>query len=713
MPKIYKCQTSKSNITKLTALNGSLVAYSTKLHGVKIIDCNECEIKKSIANIHLNARVTALSFSPNFELFAFVNQGVIYITQIETKNIIHTIEINDEDIDIISFDSSSTYLLAGSKNGRVLQYKVNQPSLLSRLCSFPYDRSDIDSKTKASKNFVSSFAFYNNNFACSGYGGAIVIIDLHTQANKNVITHNRTRIDALCFLNENTLVSGNSSGRIDIISLTDENSYKSVNTPIPKIQQIIIMPNPNYIMVSGKSNIITIVDIRNSKIAHSKYIELEGKINKIALVNSDSLVIALDNNRIVNVELPGIEKLRSLIVHNSLDKAFELIEKEPMLQGSHEQKLIEEKFEKCYANATKALINQNLTLAVQILDNYKEVKSKEAKIRELFNAFENYLRFQALFLEKKYALAYAMSSKYEPLKQTLQYKKMEQIFITAFSNAQRHVLQNNLTRAKALLSEYSTVISKKPLIRLLITQNREFTEFLKAIKEKDFKIINRLIHTNELFKQIPSYIALDNQIEETLEKTEADINSAHLNRAQKLLQTLKKVPHISQRVEKLHIKYKYVLALQKAYENNDFKTCYKILDLHKSLQSVELAALLERHWSKLIQKCEKFALKGNIKDIKETLDELIDLPSRHNKIGDLIRVSFHVKVDILMNKKNFKASEAIIYTYIDIFGIDSEITTIMKKFENLSSFKLAITQTHADRPTRDSWRYSDIIMKGS
>jgi len=713
MPKIYKCQTSKSNITELTILDGSLVAYSTKLHGVKVFDSHECEMKKSIANIHLNATVSALSFSPNFELFAFVNQNTIYITQIETKDIIYTIQVNDEDIDIISFDSSSTYILAGSKNGRVLQYKINQPSLLSRLCSFPFDRSDMDSKSKDSKNFVSSFAFYNNHFACSGYGGSIIIIDLHTQANKNVITHNKTRIDALCFLNEKRLVSGNSSGRIDIISLADENSYKSVNTPISKIKQITIMPNPNYIMVTGESNIVTIVDVKNSKIAHSKYIELEVKINKIAIVNSDSLIIALDNNKIVNVELPGAEKLKSLILHNSLDKAFKLIEKEPMLQGSHEHKLIEEKFEKCYVNATKALINQNVALATQILGAYKDVRSKEHKIRELFAAFDNYLRFQALFLEKKYALAYAISSKYEPLKQTLQYKKMEQIFRVAFSNAQRHVQQNNIDRAKALLSEYNTVISKKPLIRLLTTQNREFTEFLKAIKEKDFKIINKLINTNEIFKQIPNYLTLNSQIEETLQEIDADINSGEITRAQTLLKTLKSVPHISQRVEKLHIKYKYVLALQKAYENNDFKTCYKILDLHKNLQSVELAILLERHWSKLIQKCERFALKGSIKDIKETLNELIDLPSRHNKIGDLIRVSFHVKIDTLMSKKNFRASEAIIYSYIDIFGIDSEITQIMKNFENLSSVKLAITQTHSDRPARDSWRYSDIIMKES
>ncbi|OHE00626.1 MAG: hypothetical protein A2W82_06430 [Sulfurimonas sp. RIFCSPLOWO2_12_36_12] len=713
MLKINECQIAKSDITELKVLNGSLVAYNTKFHGIKIFDFDECEVKKSIANVYLNSDVSVCSFSPNSELFAFVNTQTIYILDIQTKEIIHTIELNDEEIDIISFDPSSTYIIAGSKSGRVLQYKTNQSSLLSRLCSFPYNRENIDAQTIDSKNFVSSFAFYKNRFACSGYGCAVFIIDLQTQANKNVITHNKIRIDAMCFLDENTLICGNTDGVIDIVFLNEKNSYKSVKTPILRIKQILIMSNPNYIMVVGKSNIVTIVDIKNYKITHSKYIEFDTQINMVDIVKGDSLVVALINNKILHVELPGIAKLRSLIVHNSLEKAFELITKEPMLQGSNEHRVLEERFEKNYENATKALINQNIAQATQILDIYKNVKSKQLKIKELFIAFKNYLRFQALFLEKKYALAYGMCSKYEPLKQTVQYKKMEQVFKLAFANAQRHILQNNPAGARALLAEYNTVISKKPLIKLLLTQNREFVELLKAIQKRDFKTINKLISANELFKQIPNYIALNNQIEETLQEIEADIKRGDIESAKKLLLSVNEIPDVSQRVEQLHTKCKYVLSLQKAYEESDFKSCYEILDLHKYLRGVELGILLENHWSKLMQKCEEYALGGNIKDIKKTLGVLIGLYSRRNKIGDLLRVSFHVRINTLADKKDFKGAEAIIYSYIDIFGMDSEIAQIMKKFEKISAHKLAITEAQSQRPRRDSWRDFDIIMKSS
>jgi len=709
MPKIYKCQKAKSDITLLKALDDSLVAYSTMFHGVKIFDFNECEIKKSIANAFLNSSVSASAFSPNNEFFAFVNDNTIYILDVLSKEIVHTIETPDEKVDIISFDPSSAYIIAGSKNGRVLQYKMNQPSLLSRLCSFPYDRSAI---TRENQNYVSSFAFHNSSFACSGYGGAIYVIDLYTQTNKCVITYNKTRINSIVFLDENTLLCAKENGKLDIVSLLDENDHKSIDTPVSSIHTIIIMPNPNYVLVSGNSNIITIVDIKNCKIAHSKYIEVDSKIRFVDIVNSDSLVVALQNNEILHIELPGITRLKSLIARNLLKDAFALIAKEPMLQGSHEHMTLEDKFEKSYETALKALINQNRAYALEILAPYKEIRSKENIIKELFSAFENYMRFQALFLDKKYALAYGMCTKYEPLKRTVQYKKMEQVFRLAFSNAQRHIVQNNIAGARALLAEYNTVISKKPLIKLLLTQNKEFVELLRAIQKRDFKTINKLVDKNELFKQIPNYIAMNNQIEETLMEIEGDIKAAQTDKAEALLLTLEDIPNIKKRSQELRLNLKHAILLQNAYEANDFKSCYELLDIYKFLRSTELGMLLEKHWSKLMQKCEEYALDGNIKDIKKSLGQLLGLSSRSNKTGDLLRVSFHARIGILMAKNNFKGAEAIIYTYIDIFGLDSEISHLMKKFEKISSHKLAITQTQEERPTRDSWRHNDIIMKG-
>ena len=711
MPKIYECIIARSKITELVALDNEILAFSTLQNGIALLDYQECEIKKNITHQKLNTSADIVTFSPNKEYFAFVNNRIIYIVDIQSKENIQMINIEDEDITILRFDNSSTYLIAGTKNGRVLQYRYDKNSLLSRLCSFPHNRNSIYLKFKDNENYVSTFAFSNNTLACSGYGGAIFIIDLHTRANKNIITHSRTRVNILCFLDENTILSGNDDGSVDITPLNDTKAYKTINTPLSSVKQIIVMPNPNYIMISGTSNIISVIDVKNYKIIHSKYAEFTATINKIAMINNESIIVALDNKRISYIDLPNVEKLKSFILHNNLEQAYKLIHSEPMLQGSHEHQLLEEKFELVYSEATKALINQNKTLAVNILSSYKNIVQKQQKIKDLFIAFDNFRRFHGLFLEKKYALCYAMASKFEPLKQTIQYRQMEQVFKLAFANAQRQVIQGNLPGAKALLFEYGAVMSKKPIIQLILTQNKEFIEFLQAVNKKDYIEINRLITTNKLFSQIPNYITLNEEIEEKLKNIRFSIKTGEIIIAKKLLFSLENVTHIEDEVKQLNLECKYALILRKAYKADHFKSCYEILDSHKSLKSTELGIMLERHWSKLMHKCEEYALAGNIKDIKKELDGLLRLTSRQNKIGDLIRVAFQVRIKMLIQSQNYRGAETIIYTYIDIFGQDSEIKQIMNNFERLSRLKLAITDEHGKRPSRDSWLESPIIMK--
>lgn len=705
MPFIQKHLTAKSNIQQLKIINNSLVAYSTEEHGIEIFNCNNNKLISNITNKHLNIDVKVSAFSPNNGMFAFINNQTIYVLDINTKDMIQMIDTDSEEINIISFDSSSKYVIVGTKDGRVLQYKYNSSTLLARLCSLPYEDSP--------QNQISSFAFYNHYFACAGNSGSIHIIDLRLNTNICTMQQNRSSIGALCFLNDNTIVSGNNIGEVHVASLHDTKNYKTVRTPLASIKQIIVMQNPDYVMAIGDSNIISVIDIKRCKIAHSKYIKLKTKITKIALINDSYLMVALDNNEIINIELPSEVKLKSLIISNNIEGAYELIDQEPMLNNSNAHKLLEQRFENDYLKATKALIKNNDVEADFILEIYKNISSKKSQIRDLLNAFKNYGRFQEIILERKYPLAYAMSSKFPALKQTKEYDKLESIFKTAFTNAQKSVLRNDIDGAKELLHEYATVISKKPIIKLILTQNREFVDFLKAIKNRDFKKIYELLNINELFTQLPNYSSLLDEIETKLKDIEQEINMSNTATTREELATFRGIPHIKDRVEYLYGQCRLTQELHNAYNKDDFKSCYMILDEHNSLNSTQLGILLENHWTKLMLECEEYAVNGNIKDIKNTLGELIDLPIRCNRVGELIRVSFHVRIKQLLKKKNFIGAEAIIYSYIDVFGLDCEIIKFMKKFEKNSTRKLAITQTQQDRPTRDSWINSDIIKSHS
>jgi hypothetical protein len=379
-----------------------------------------------------------------------------------------------------------------------------------------------------------------------------------------------------------------------------------------------------------------------------------------------------------------------------------------MIKESKEYQQLQESYNLIYLQAAGALTNQQKTSALQLLDMFKNVPSKKEEIALLFKAFENYPKLQTLYLEKKYTLAYALCALFPPLEHTFQYKKMEEMWKDTFMNAQRQILLGRDEMAKILLNEYITVVSKRPIIKLMLNHNKKFIEFLKAIETKNFQKVNEIAKTHDTFTQIPTYKSLGNGIEFELSRIKEFIKKGTPDLAQESLKKFQDIPSIASDVTKLTLSCLNMQKLQKAYERKDLKLCYEILDADSSLSFSELGELLEQSWSQLVQISEEFALKGNIKDIKITLGELIHLNTRREKIGDLLRVSFHTKIKMLLAKKSFKSAENIIYSYIDIFGLDTEMNSLMKLYEALTKTKLAITQTK--RQIRDSWIHSEIIM---
>ncbi len=709
MPEIYECLISRSEITQLQVLDNNSIAYSTQLHGIKIFS-SDCEVKINLSSEYLDSQTTAIAFSGNGKLLAFANKDIIYVISISTKKVITKIKTNKENIEILAFDPSSTYIIAGSVNGRVLQYKYNNTSLLARLCSFPYQTKTTD-MSRIKQNFVSAFAFYKNKIACSGYGGSIFIVDLYSRSYRTIILHNIARTDALCFLDEENIISGNIDGSIHISSLTDKKVYKKINTPFLRIKQIIKMPHPEYILISSDSNYLALINIKTYKIVNDRYIECEDKVHKMALLNEESLSVALVNKRIIKIQLATLAKLQSLITHNSLDEAFLLVAKEPMIRDSNEHKLLEEKYQLFFTKAIAALTHNNRDLALQLTNMFKNIPEKRTEIIELFSGFEKYRRLQSLFYEKNYTLAYAMCSKYPALQQTPQYKKMEQIWKIAFGDAQRQMILKRSDIAKDILSKYMTIASKRPLINFILNNNKQFLDFLKAIENREFKKLDLLVKENDIFAQIPTYISLKREIQDSLNETQECLRVGNTKQALIHLKKLSKTPHLADIVAQLYNKSKNVQKLYDAYNNNKFLICYEILDSYKYLKDIEIGVLLEKHWSQRMKKAEEHALSGNLKALKSTLGELLKLPTRKEKIGELLRTSFHTKIKQLTSKKHYKNAENVIYSYIDIFGLDNEIEQLMYFLELKSSIKLAIVEDQQVKKPRNSWFNSDFIMR--
>lgn len=710
MGEIDDCIKAKSFITSLKILDNKNIAFATKLHGVKICTSNECSIISSFTSEFLNSSTTAICFNNNASLLAFANDNIIYIANLHSKRIINTINTDNESIQLLTFDDTSTHIIAGSSNGSILHYRTDGLSLLSRLCSFPYNRED---NINIMQNYVSAFIFNKNILAVTGYGGTIHIIDIHSRANSIVLENSKARTDALCFVDDNTLLSGNIDGIFKIYSIKEKKVIKQIDSTLSRIRQIAIMPNPNFAVICSDANYISILDLRGFKIVHQNYMEFDEMVTGVAIIDKNTIIVSLKSGKINKVKLASVTQLNSFITHNSLEKAFLLVQNDPMLQDTDEYIKLKELYSNLYNEATIALINQNITLATELLSPFKSLKSKQKEINLLFIAFKNHNRLKIFFLEKKYSLAYAICEKFPELKNTPTFKKMEEEFKEVFKNAQKQMLLQESNNAKALLGEYITIPAKRSIIELILKQNEEFIQFIVAVNKNDYAIASLLSNRNKTLVQIPSYALLMKRLNKHLEEIKEYLQQDDTDNAYKILDLIKDVVHLKSHSKILRNEAKNIEALKIHYANNDFKSCFEELDKNPHLSTTQLGILLSNHWNKTIHSCEGYALKGKISEIKKTLGELISVAPRLDKIADLFRVAYQVRVKTNIFEKAYPSAEKTIYSYIDTFGVDNEIKIIMNKFETESKKRLAITQDSLYGLTKDSWINSSLIVNNS
>ncbi len=706
MTKATLCQTNHSEVNALQVFDNHFVALSTKRDGIKIFSHKNCEIKSTLPQLKelFNTTPVTIAFSPNGEFLALCSQNALSIIHMPSQLLIRTIPLENQKIELLSFDLESKYLLGATASGRILQYKYDGSSLLSRLYSFHQQAS----KESSEQSFISCFAFHKSRVACGNNNGVIVIIDLYSKVVKSEIQNGKVRINTLSFIDENTVISGSLDGKLYINNLENQNALRQIDTGFTTLSTILKMPHSNYIMASGDASYVSIYDIKKCKIVHNKYREFNYDIQQIALINDDTLITVLENGDIYRAELPTPHKLKLLVNSNALEKAFHLCENDFMLRDTKEYKELHHKYEKLYNQAVVALIKEQKKDAIALMDIFKTLPSKKSEIAMLFKAYENYPKLQVLFIQKKFSLAYALCTQFPPLEHTFEYKKMEESWRETFMNAQKQILLTHNEEARLLLNEYITVISKRPIIKLMLNHNHQFIEFLKAIESKNFQKVEEIAKIHETFTQIPTYKSLEYELQMSLKDIKHHIHKAELESAKEQLAKLHQLPAISNQVTQLMQEIQSMQTLQNAYNINDFILCYEILDRHKGLESSELGLLLEKHWAKLMIRSEEHALKGNIKDLKMTLGELIRLETRREKLGDLLRVTFHTKIKMLLEKRNLRGAENIIYSYIDIFGIDTEINSLMRFYETLSKVKLAISLN--SRQARDNWIHSEIIL---
>jgi len=326
--------------------------------------------------------------------------------------------------------------------------------------------------------------------------------------------------------------------------------------------------------------------------------------------------------------------------------------------------------------------------------------------------------------ENSLALAFELIDNNPMLRRTTEHDKLEEMYRVVFTKATEELCKGNKNNALKLLENFKDISSKKEKMNALFIDFKHYDRFKLHISEQKYAIAYALCSKHSLLTLTPEFQKMEDIFNkayklarEQMLMNQKDLASNTLGPYITIISKRKKIKNL------LNGNYSYDNSAQKksdaeaqseklllAYEKSNFKECYELIDTY-SIKELELVVLLEKHWVKLMIECENHALDGNIKAIKRVLGELISTKTRVDKVGDLLRVAFYSKITRLEESKKFTSAENIIYSYIDIFGIDIEIKEIMIKFEKRSSKKLAITHNNNEKVLRSDWLNAVLIVE--
>jgi len=703
-----------SAIVYLSILNNAKLAVVTLDKSFSVLNLNTMQPEQTFtfnsANVHGEKK--GITFSPDGKYLAYseMEQSVVRVINLHTRKLHHSFPTLQNRIETLCFNPGSNYLIAGSVTGRVYLWNLFSTGQVSRLSSFPEYTPHL--LTKPTTNYVSAVCFSPSGdlVATTGYGGSIVITNIHTEVLPKRITPNHVRINALSFIHEHMLAAGNIEGAVDIIDLQTGQINKHYQTGLGGINNVVASRTGNYLFVAGHTKDILLIDLKKQKIREAAYISRPTRVTRLSITEDDTLFIGCEDGSVTAYELAPVTALKAYIDAEAYASAYELILEYPLLEDTRLMIQLEQEWESRLSQALIKIEQAQTDEALLLLEGFKDVPAKKNMLKDVNNFIQKLPSFNAAVHGENYALAYSIAEQIPLLKRSPSYAKMEAVWDACFHKAQTYVISDQRKELLSILEPFSRVNSKLCFIQILLHQPELFLQFIHHVNTHAYENVSSITHSYPCLKEIQSYQEMLYAAKDLYEKSRQHIFSAQLDLAEMELEQLSHIPSMRQQTEELQHMFSLAVKLQHLYDENDIPSCYALIDKNERLRELPLAKELEADWNMKMEIAEKEALLGNVKKIKSILGTLLRLSTRSQKIGTLLRLGFLTQIKYLIIKDHTANIQEAIENYIDIFGYDTELNNLILKIRQDKIIEVRLDDEQMHHRPRSRWL---LITDGS
>jgi WD domain, G-beta repeat len=672
----------------------TLVELSTQKH------LKELRFKQ--AEAHREKKGVCFSPDGNYLAFNEKDQSVVRVIDIQKQALYHSFPTLNNPMETLRFDPSSHYLIAGSTTGRVFLWNLFSSGQVSRLSSFPEYMPHLFSQPKI--NYVSDACFSPSGklVATTGYGGSIVVTNIHTEVSPKRITPNHVRINTLCFIGEQFLAAGNIEGGIDIIDLHTSQVDKHYPTTLGVLKHLCVSRSGTYLLASGNTQQISLFDLGEKKIIDPSYIQVSSKITAMTIDSEDVLYVGSEDGSICIFNLrPAVPSLNTDTT--AYAQVYELLYSYPLLKDTPLQEELEERWERLLEKAIQQLEQRQPDEALKSLNVFSKVRMKQEIIKEFQTLITNFERFRVAVNHENFALAYTMADHMPLLHKTTPYREMEALWDDAFNKAQTYVITENTHQLFKVLEPFGRVTSKLCFIQVLLHQPKLFLEFVHLINTRHYEKIFTIAGHYPCLQEIESYQNVIHAADDLQQDAYQSILTREYDLADRALKELAHIPYMKARSKELFDLCSLLQKVEAFYRQGDLKSAYTFIDKHPELQEFPLIQEIEEQWKTKMRTAEEEALQGHTKEIKAILAELLTLSTRAQKIGMLLRQSFLIQLKLLVVHHKTDKLQKAIENYIALFSYDTELHNLITKLKNEDIINITLTPEQEYRRPRSLW----------
>ncbi len=704
MPSKIGLANFESPIIALYPLKGLMLGVVTANHEIYLYNPTDNKQERLLRlNLPKDTKLYCV-FDPIHNRIAFgsSNSKALHLIDLDQKKTIRKFELNEQYPTLLSFDPSGSYLICGTDQGRVLLWRCDSSTLIARMHSFPEYAAYSTIKPKF--NFVSAIAFDKELVATTGYGGSVVITDYLGQTQTQRLHAGYVKNGALLFYQE-FLIVGNQSGTLLKLDRNTKYPNQRLSTALGPITHLIKAGSEPYILVTSEQRHIILVDAEEMKILNDSYIELEHPITVICKDEEDKLYVGTKKGELFRFDLEPQYHLDTLIASKKYSDAYLYAQKEPLLQKNRSFKELESIFELKIESARVTLEKGDVEKAKTILAPFLPAKSKE--IATLTIAYSHIDRLTYLFNQQKLSPFYGLAEQYPQLQSTSLFLLAEKFWSERFGKAQKLMLMGKTKESRAELQPFTSVSVKWPFIQLLLQHFDVLKKCSKAIYEHDYRTLMQLSHRYPIIRKLPSYIQLISEAGELVPAITDALKTKSFERATLLLEELTNVIQYEEDCVELKKFASLASNLHHAISHDHMRSAYRLLDSHRELMILPWAQELEVQWNEKLQRSESYAISGDAISVKKEFSNLITLPKRHERIGDLLRTAYHVQLKQLLRKNAYRF-KAGVDTYCELFGMDTELRFLIKEAQT-QGLSITLHAIQFQSKNRDQW-LSHITM---